>query len=258
VCPSRRVIHHPIFLIKSKEHAGIVPRMSERRSPVPDAWVQPAAPGGSVAEQVVCVLREAILAGSLAPGTSLREVALAERFSVSRTTIREAIRALVTEGLAVHHRHRGATVAEPSAADVRDLYLARVAVESAAAEAAVRAGAPALDGLEVVLADMEAAFARGDWEATTEADLAFHGGLVDLAASPRLAAFYAHLQGELRLVLLLADRDAPDEGKVAEHRAMLALARRGDVEGLGVALAAHVASAQDVLVRVLRARTQPR
>lgn len=232
--------------------------MGKRPSLVPDLRAQPTAPGGSVAEQVVRVLREAILAGSLAPGTSLREVALAERFSVSRTTIREAIRALATEGLAVHHRHRGAAVAEPTAADVRDLYLARVAVESAAAVAAVRAGSGALDGLEAVLSGMEAAFARGDHTGTTEADLAFHGGLVGLAASPRLSAFYDHLQGELRLVLLLADRDAPDEGKVAEHRAMLALARLGDVEGLRVALAAHVASAEDVLVRVLRARSHAR
>ena len=237
---------------------GIVWAMGNRRSPVSRVRAQRPVPGGSVAEQVARVLREAILAGSLAPGTSLREVALAQRYSVSRTTIREAIRALATEGLAVHHRHRGASVAEPTAADVRDLFLARVAVERAAVEAAVRAGGAALDGLEGVLAGMEAAFARGDWEGTTEADLAFHGGLVGLAASPRLGAFYAHLQGELRLVLLLADRDAPDEGKVAEHRAMLALARRGDVEGLRRALAAHVASAEDVLVRVLRARTEAR
>lgn len=232
--------------------------MGERPSPLPAVPVAPAAPGASVAEQVVRELREAILAGSLAPGTSLREVALAERFSVSRTTIRESIRALATEGLAVHHRHRGAAVAEPTAADVRDLYLARVAVERAAADAAAQAGPGPLADLEQVLARMEAAFARGDFTATTEADLAFHGGLVALTGSPRLTAFHHHLQVELRLALLLADRDAPDEGKVAEHRGLLALARRGDGEGLGVALSAHVASAQDVLVRVLRARTAAR
>jgi DNA-binding GntR family transcriptional regulator len=101
---------------------------------------------------------------------------------------------------------------------------------------------------------MEAAFARGDWEGTTEADLDFHRLLVALAGSPRLDAFYAHLQGELRLLLLLADRDRPDRGKVAEHRRMLDLARAGDVEGLRAALSAHVVHAEGVLLRVLDTR----
>jgi DNA-binding GntR family transcriptional regulator len=104
---------------------------------------------------------------------------------------------------------------------------------------------------------MEHALDRRDREGTVEADLAFHRGLVRLAGSPRLDTFYAHLQGELRLLLLFADRDAPDAGKVAEHRRILALARAGDVEGLRAALAAHVVSAESVLLRVLRARSTP-
>lgn len=208
----------------------------------------------SVAEQVAGALREAILAGSLAPGTSLREVALAGRFAVSRATVREAIRALVAEGLVQHSMHRGAVVAEPTPDDVVDVYRARAAVEVAAAGAVPQASRADLDDLGEALRAMERAFAGGDWHGTTEADLAFHRRLVALAGSPRLDGFYAHLQGELRLVLLLADRDAPDEGKVAEHRRMLDLAERGDVEGLRVAVSRHVTAAQDVLLRVLRAR----
>jgi DNA-binding GntR family transcriptional regulator len=209
----------------------------------------------SVAEQVAGALREAILAGSLGPGTSLREVALAERFAVSRATVREAIRALVTEGLVQHSMHRGAVVAEPTPDDVVDVYRARTAVEVAAAGAAPLAAREDLGELADALRAMETAFARRDWNGTAEADLAFHRRLVALAGSPRLDVFYAHLQGELRLLLLLADRDAPDEGKVAEHRRMLDLATSGDVEGLRSALSAHVTAAQDVLLRVLRSRT---
>jgi DNA-binding GntR family transcriptional regulator len=211
----------------------------------------------SVAEQVAAALREAILAGSLGPGTSLREVALGERFAVSRATVREAIRALVTQGLVQHSMHRGAVVAEPSPDDVVDVYRARTAVEIAAAGEVRRATPADLDELADALRAMEGAFARRDWNGTAEADLAFHRRLVALAGSPRLDGFYANLQGELRLVLLLADRDAPDEGKVAEHRRMLDLAVRGDVEGLRAALSRHVTAAQDVLLRVLRARSTP-
>lgn len=208
----------------------------------------------SIAEQVAGLLREAILAGSLAPGTSLREVALAERFTVSRASVREAIRALVTEGLVQHSMHRGAVVAEPTAADVVDVYRARIAVESAAAATVPDVAEAQLGPLSDAVRDMEDAFDRGDWQVTAEADLAFHRRLVALAGSPRLDSFYALLQGELRLLLLLADRDVPDRGKVAEHRRMLDLVVGGDVEGLRAALSAHVTAAQGVLLGVLRDR----
>lgn len=208
----------------------------------------------SVAEQVAGLLREAILAGSLAPGTSLREVALAERFAVSRASVREAIRALVTEGLVQHSMHRGAVVAEPTAADVIDVYRARVAVEAAAAGTVGNAATGQLGPLREAVHDMEAAFDRGDWQGTAEADLAFHRRLVALAGSPRLDGFYALLQGELRLLLLLADRDVPDRGKVAEHGQMLDLVVAGDVEGLSRALADHVTAAQGILLGVLKER----
>jgi DNA-binding GntR family transcriptional regulator len=208
----------------------------------------------SVSEQVAVALREAILAGSLAPGTSLREVALAERFEVSRPTIREAIRFLVAEGLVQHHMHRGAVVAQPTPEDVVDVYRARAAVEVAAAGAVPGISERELAELGAALTAMEAAFERGDWEGTGEADLAFHRRLVALAGSPRLSSFYEHLQGELRLVLLVSERDQPDPRKVAEHRRMLDLAAAGDVEGLRAAVSAHVADAQELLVRVLRAR----
>jgi len=206
-----------------------------------------------ISERVVSALRDEILRGALPPGTSLREVALATRFEVSRNTVREAVRALVTEGLLQPGMHRGVVVAEQSEDDVVDLYTARAAVEGAAATAVPPADPAALAPLEQTLSAMGGAFARGDWQAVTAADLAFHRALVGLAGSTRLGAFYAHLQGELRLLLLWADRDAPDAGKVAEHRRMLELVRAGDAAGLRVAVDSHVAAAQDVVLRVLRA-----
>jgi DNA-binding GntR family transcriptional regulator len=207
-----------------------------------------------MSEQVTAALRDEILGGDLPPGTSLREVALAERFAVSRNTVREAIRALVTEGLAQHSMHRGAVVAELSEADVTDLYRARALLESAAAVQAHDLPPAAQAPLEDAVARMAAGAAAGDGQAVTAADLAFHRALVALAGSARLDQFFANLQGELRLLLLWADRDVPDARKVDEHRRMLDLVRAGDTAGLQAAVAAHVADAEEVLLRVLRAR----
>src|SRR4051794_27391517 len=57
-------------------------------------------------------LREEIREGRLQPGDRLREIELAERFAVSRTPIREALKRLVAEGLVVFSQPRGLTVAE--------------------------------------------------------------------------------------------------------------------------------------------------
>src|ERR1700761_1180077 len=83
-------------------------------------------------------LREAILAGTLEPGTRLRAEAVAERLSSSRTPVREALLLLAREGLVEIEPRRGATVRAFDAADVSDLYEVRSLIEPHAAALAAR------------------------------------------------------------------------------------------------------------------------
>jgi DNA-binding GntR family transcriptional regulator len=92
-----------------------------------DDMVRVAAP---VREQVTQVLRQAILTSQLAPGQRLVERELIDRLGVSRTTIREAIRELTTEGLVTVVPQRGAVVATVTPNEAADLYAARSAIES--------------------------------------------------------------------------------------------------------------------------------
>ncbi len=64
-------------------------------------------------------LQAEILEGAIRPGDRLKEADLAERFGLSRTPVREALRRLETRGLLVHQPHKGMIVAElePSARD---------------------------------------------------------------------------------------------------------------------------------------------
>ncbi|MPS75778.1 MAG: GntR family transcriptional regulator, partial [Microbacterium sp.] len=78
------------------------------------------------------VLRQLIIDGDVAPGSRLSESALAERFDVSRNTLREAFRVLAEQGLVEHVPHRGVSVASPSIADVIDIYRARRIIECTA------------------------------------------------------------------------------------------------------------------------------
>src|SRR4051812_50047153 len=79
--------------------------------------------------------------GVFAPGTQLGEAELAARFEVSRGPLREAMQRLVQEGLLRGERHRGLFVIDLSASDVRDIYLARLAIERTACQL-IMAGEP--------------------------------------------------------------------------------------------------------------------
>src|SRR5689334_1128467 len=66
------------------------------------------------AEELRLALADEIINGSLAPGATLEETALAQRFNVSRTPVREALRQLAASGLVETRPHRGAVVANLS------------------------------------------------------------------------------------------------------------------------------------------------
>jgi DNA-binding transcriptional MocR family regulator len=66
------------------------------------------------AEELRLQLADEIVRGVLPPGTSLDETDLAQRFNVSRTPVREALRQLTASGLVDSRAHRGAVVAQPS------------------------------------------------------------------------------------------------------------------------------------------------
>ena len=77
-------------------------------------------------------LREAILKGDLKPGERLMELQLASKLGVSRTPIREAIRMLEQEGLAVTTPRKGAEVAKMTLKDMEDVLEIRDALDELA------------------------------------------------------------------------------------------------------------------------------
>ncbi|MDQ0325986.1 DNA-binding GntR family transcriptional regulator [Rhodopseudomonas julia] len=74
-------------------------------------------------------LREAIASGELPPGTPLRERHLCQTLGISRTSLREALRALESEGLAVSVPHKGAIVAPCGRKEAEDIYATRAVLE---------------------------------------------------------------------------------------------------------------------------------
>jgi DNA-binding GntR family transcriptional regulator len=107
-------------------------RNMARPNSLAESWT--AEPVGRIAaplrEQVIAALRQAILDFKLKPGQRLVERELIEQLGVSRTTIREALRELTSEGLVTVVPQKGAVVATPTLEDAIDLYEVRAALES--------------------------------------------------------------------------------------------------------------------------------
>src|SRR5512146_788380 len=88
----------------------------------------------SVQQEVVDVIRQAIVSGKLELGQHLAEAALSEQMQVSRIPMREALRQLEQEGLVMRYNNRGCFVTDFSDEDVREVFSLRSSLECMAIE----------------------------------------------------------------------------------------------------------------------------
>lgn len=204
----------------------------------------------STASIIARQLRDAIMNGSLPPGTQLGETELAARFEVSRGPLREAMQRLVSEGLLRSERHRGLFVIELEPGDVHDIYGARWAVERAAAIRVVRG--TDIGPIAERLADAVQAMAQADEEddptALAEADLTFHETLIEASGSGRLVRMARTLLIETRMCLSALQStyrkhyQGVDE-RIAEHNRIIEALRDGDEKLVLELLEAHMEDA---------------
>src|SRR6201988_3144038 len=88
------------------------------------------------ADDIAVLIEEAIVSGELAPGTVLRQETLSERYEVSRTPVREALRRLAALGLVSFVPNRGVRVRTLSREELHEAFLVRAELESLATEVA--------------------------------------------------------------------------------------------------------------------------
>ncbi|MDN5861526.1 MAG: GntR family transcriptional regulator, partial [Pseudonocardia sp.] len=138
---------------------------------------------------------------------------------------------------------RGLFVRDLDAADVRDVYTARAAVEGAAGRLIIAGNRrAAARRLTSALAQMEAV--ADDPVALADADHAFHAELVAVSGSPRLLRMADRLLVETRMCLAALQQTAPPaQALIAEHSALRDAVRDGDPARFVAVLEAHMADA---------------
>jgi DNA-binding GntR family transcriptional regulator len=209
----------------------------------------------SAAEALEQDLRRRILQGEFGAGEHLREVELADEYKVGRHTLRAAFDRLVHCGVLARERNRGAFVRELTAADLREIYGLRTALEVEAVRILAAQRVVPEDARRLT-AELDTLSAKSPRVEVIEADLGFHRALVRGTGNERLASVHHELGSEIRLCLAqLADRYATPREIADEHLALLAPIERGRVQASERAIRAHFARAVDWLVE--RAETAP-
>jgi DNA-binding GntR family transcriptional regulator len=214
-------------------------------------------------EELAAELQNLILSGAVATGTWLRQERLAGEFGVSRTPVREALRALQARGLIELHPHRGARVCGPTTRDIREAYAVRAELEGFAAELAAEWASDAdlerlaqAAGLFQRLVESElarptppAGHERPTWQ---EANDRFHGAIVGAAGNNRLKAMIGDLQTSFPRNLTwsaLSGHSALLAENVDQHRSVLRAIEDRDPRQARRSMVAHIRRAGELVAR---------
>lgn len=194
---------------------------------------------------VLARLRQELASGEIHPGQQLRQVEIAERYGVSPTPVREALRLLEADGAIRYSPHRGATVTELSPQELSDLYLMRSAMEAMLARLAAERGTPE-EVAEVRALHEDLAARTGDTPADELSRLnrEFHLAVLRLGSelitqhvvTPLWHGFLPPSKSQWRS----ADSNTRF---VAEHERIVAALEKGDADEAEVAMTDHLRTA---------------
>lgn len=227
-------------------------------APVPPGRAA-ADPGAEpAAHRVHARLRAEILDGLLPPGSRLREERIAHEQGTSRTPVREAIRRLVAEGLAVLEPRRGAEVAAWETEDLEELFELRILLEGYAAARAATSGTADTAALGRLCEQMEAIREPPEHDEITRLNLEFHRA-IHRAGSRRVLPDLVARVVEAPLVRSTFRRYSPAEldRSFAQHRELVTAIAAGDGEWARAVMTAHLRAARATVLRPVSGPSGP-
>jgi DNA-binding GntR family transcriptional regulator len=209
-----------------------------------------AKPLGSTA-MIAGALRDAIIGGEMAPGSALKQDEIANEFGVSPTPVREALKLLVSEGLATLHHNRGCSVADLSSAVARELMEFRAVLEPRLAGWALdRLTKRDIDDARVLMLEIDKTTnAAQRLRLATE----FHTVIYTRANRPFFLEQVSRARNNLNRYWILAwgDKAFPVSTQ-NEHEQILELCVAKNRVGLMECIERHIMSSGEVVLHYLR------
>src|SRR6476661_4671299 len=200
-------------------------------------------------ERALEMLRRAVTAREIEPGSRLVETELSAAMGISRGTLREALRQMEYEGLIEVGERGRLTVRTLTDTELADMFTVRAALEGLAA--ATISTRPDRD---LLLAELQTALdalraADGSINDMVEADLAFHRLLCEVAGNATLVRAWETLTGPIRVAILFAGPVAAlTNMSAARHQRLLDAIGSGDPGTARSAVDAHMREAARTLL----------
>jgi DNA-binding GntR family transcriptional regulator len=198
-----------------------------------------------LAKQAYGSIIDMILAGTLRPGDLLQEGKLGDELAMSRTPVREAIKRIEAEGLAVQEG-RFLKVRILSAAEVEEIFYLRRVLERQCARNSVGIDAAMLDGLERRVLDLQRD-GPGEEEEQRQVDDDFHYALARAAGNQMMIRTIGDLR---RRTCMFDHAQVPERfGKSCqEHLDIILALRNKDGERAATLMDEHIAHARDAIL----------
>lgn len=208
--------------------------------------------------EVLSLLRDYVVEGALADGARIPERELCERFGISRTPLREALKVLAAEGLVELLPNRGARVRSLAPEEIGELFDLMAGLEALAGRLACeRMSDREFREIEALHQEMYTFYLRGDRHGYFTRNQAIHAAIFAAAANGALSASALSLQARLRRVRFAANLDPGGERwseAVREHEQMLDALRRRAGRDLAEILFDHLRSTKMAVLRELTGR----
>jgi DNA-binding GntR family transcriptional regulator len=198
------------------------------------------------------LIRQAIAIGEIKPGERLLQNELAERLGISPTPVREALQALIAQGVLSYAPNKGVRVVELDYPAAEEVYRIRAALEPLAVEVgAPRLSPEALDELAGALAGMQRAARDRRLDRVKVLDHRFHFLIYDAAGAGRLhdlieQLWALHVEDTFKLDPTRVDTS------LHQHAAILTALEDGRFADASALTREHITSAAEIVLRSLR------
>ena len=195
-------------------------------------------------------IRDLIHKNALEGGAKLNEIKLCEQLGVSRTPLREALRALSAEGLVEIHPNRGAFVADISLEELRHTFEVMSILEGSCARlAAERLTNADLDELEKLHGQLEEQYRNNDPHAYVQHNKDYHEFIQEKTGNPVLSRIVSDLRGRIQLHRFRQIyRPGRLDGSIDEHRGLMEAFRARESERAEKLMQLHLKKQCDALV----------
>jgi len=225
------------------------------RIPETIEWQQALKPIKSqtlLTDQVYENLSHAILTRKIKPGQHLVEQPLANQLSVSRISVREAIRRLAQDGLVEIIPSKGSFVVNLTAEDVKEIYQLRSALERIALREIMTCNHPNLAPLDRIVAQMITLEQKEDRLQGAALDNQFHRTLMNLSGLTRTIRIWEQMSTQITMVIYTVSSHYPSyEGLVERHAKLVYLIRSGNFDKAEAYLREHIQEGAELLLSAM-------